>query len=67
MTTVYRNSQDINHCSTRDYCIDCFADIESEFICDRIVGYDAETGYPIVDVTEEEWTYLHNKSEKGEA
>jgi len=26
----------------------------------------AETGYSIVDVTEEEWAYLHNKSEKGD-
>jgi hypothetical protein len=25
----------------------------------------AETGYPIVDVTEEEWAYLHIVSEKG--
>jgi hypothetical protein len=34
------------------YCSECFAD--------RIVGYDAENRYPIVDVTEEQWAYLHN-------
>ena len=44
------------------YCNDCFADVESECICDRIVGYDAVTDCPIVDVTEEEEAYLHNKS-----
>lgn len=51
------------------YCVDCFAYIESECFCDRIVGYDAETGYLIVDVTEEEWAYLNNKmvSDKGAA
>jgi hypothetical protein len=42
------------------YCSECFADRESDCICERIVGYDAETGYPVVDVTEEEWVYLHN-------
>ena len=57
--------QECNH-DGNFYCVDCFAYIESEFFCDRIVGYDAETGYPIVDVTEEEWAYLHNKSEKGD-
>jgi hypothetical protein len=48
--------------SPRFYCIDCFADIESECICNRIVGYDAETGYPIVDLTEDNEAYLYNGS-----
>jgi len=56
--------QDRNH-NNGFYCSECFADRESDCICDRLVGYDAETGYPIVDVTEEEWVYLHNRSEKG--
>ncbi len=50
-----------NH-NCRVYCIDCFAAFESECICDRIVDYDAVTGYPVVDVTEEEWAYLYNQS-----
>ena len=72
MTIIYGNSQDINHCSTRNYgfyCIDCFADIESECICNRVVGYDAMTGYLVVDITDEEWAYLNNLNirEAGEA
>jgi hypothetical protein len=59
--TEQEGNHDGNFC-----CVDCFAYIESECFCDRIVGYDAQTGYPIVDVTEEEWAYLHNKSEKGD-
>jgi hypothetical protein len=53
----------------RFYCIDCFVDIESECICDRIKGYDAVTGCPIVDMTEEERAYLYDKSvsEAGDA
>jgi hypothetical protein len=42
------------------YCNDGFADIESECICDRILGYVNDC--PIVDLTEEEEAYLHNKS-----
>jgi hypothetical protein len=44
------------------YCNDCSAYVESECICDRIVGYNEVTDCPIVDVTEEEEAYLHNKS-----
>jgi hypothetical protein len=44
------------------YCVDCFADIKSECICDRIAGYDASTGYPIVDLTEDEEAYLCSES-----
>jgi hypothetical protein len=44
------------------YCIVCFADRESDCICDRIVGYDAVTGYPCVDMTDEEYAYLYNGS-----
>jgi len=44
------------------YCINCIASIESECICNRIVGYDAETGTPRVDMTKEEWAYLYNRS-----
>ena len=67
MTTEYRDPQDINHCSTRDqkyrfYCIDCFADYESECICDRVVAYHAITGHPIVDMTDEESAYLNNQN-----
>lgn len=59
--------QEGNHAS-KFYCIDCSAYIESECICNRIVGYDAETGIPRVDMTEEEWAYLYNKNvcEAGE-
>lgn len=46
----------------RFYCTECFADIKSECICDRIVGYDAATGYPIVDLTEDQEAYLCNRS-----
>jgi hypothetical protein len=41
-------------------CVDCFAYVESECFCDRILGFDAETGYPIVDVTEDDEAYLYN-------
>jgi hypothetical protein len=64
-TVDYSNTQEINHRSTQDYgfyCIDCFADTESECICNRIVGYDAMTGYPVVDITDEEWAYLNNQN-----
>ena len=46
----------------RFYCVDCFAEIPSECICDRIVEYDAVTGYPIVNVTQDEEAYLYNES-----
>jgi hypothetical protein len=46
--------------SSRFYCIDCLADIESECICNRIVGYDTVTGYPRVNMTDEEHAYLYN-------
>ena len=36
------------------YCDECFADRESDCICDRIVGYDVVTGYPCVYMTDEE-------------
>jgi hypothetical protein len=71
--TVYRNSQDINHCSNSRLRIllhrYCFADIESECICNRVVGYDAMTGYLVVDITDEEWAYLNNQNirEAGDA
>jgi hypothetical protein len=48
--------------SYKFYCNVCFADRESDCICDRIVGYDAVTGYPCVDMTDEEYTYLYNRS-----
>ena len=36
--------------------------VKSECICDRIAGYDASTGYPIVDLTEDEEAYLCSES-----
>jgi DTW domain-containing protein YfiP len=42
------------------YCLECFTDTREQCICDRIEGYDAETGYPIVSITEEEWNYLNS-------
>jgi hypothetical protein len=58
-------SFDIYEClterSSKFYCVGCFADIESECICDRIVGYDAVNGYPLVDITDEEWAYLYGQ------
>jgi hypothetical protein len=60
MTT---SSYNIKTCGS--YCSDCFADVESECICDRIVGYNAETGFPIVEVTEEEEAYLYNERVSG--
>lgn len=41
------------------YCNFCFAYVKTECICDRITGYDPETGVPIVDVTDSEWHYLY--------
>jgi hypothetical protein len=41
-------------------CNYCFADVKSECICDHILGYVNDC--PIVDLTEEEEAYLHNKS-----
>ncbi|MGC2569903.1 MAG: hypothetical protein WA364_00210 [Candidatus Nitrosopolaris sp.] len=57
MTT---SSSNIKRC--RFYCTDCFAEVPSECICDRIAGYDASTGYPIVDLTEDEEAYLCSES-----
>ncbi len=57
MTT---SSSNIKSC--RFYCTACFAETEFECICDGIVGYDPETGYPIVDMTEEEEAYLNHES-----
>ena len=42
------------------FCLECFADAREQCICDKIEGYDAETGYPIVTITEEEWSYLNS-------
>jgi DTW domain-containing protein YfiP len=47
------------------YCRDCFAAIESECLCNRIVGYDAETGVPIVDISDDEWHYLYDSHTEG--
>lgn len=38
------------------YCNNCLGN-EKECICNRIGGYDVETGIPIVDVTDDEWRY----------
>ena len=46
----------------RFYCTECFAEIEAECMCDRIVGCDTATGYPIVVFTEDEKAYLYNRS-----
>lgn len=45
-------------------CGGCFADTPEECICDRIEGFDAETGYPIISINELEWEYLHSKKRK---
>jgi hypothetical protein len=34
------------------YCSLCFADKESDCYCDWLVGYDSETGLPIVSISE---------------
>jgi hypothetical protein len=34
------------------YCNDCLADTEVDCICNKIIGLDARTGYPIVDDNE---------------
>ncbi|MGA9150856.1 MAG: hypothetical protein WBZ36_09770 [Candidatus Nitrosopolaris sp.] len=48
--------------SYKFYCNVCFADRESDCICNKTVGYDAVTGYPCVDMTDEEHVYLYNGS-----
>jgi hypothetical protein len=40
------------------YCKDCFANVEEECICNRIIGYAAED-VPIVDISNDEWYYLY--------
>jgi hypothetical protein len=50
--------QESNH-GCKFYCVDCFAYVESECFCDRIVGHDPETGYPIVNLTEDDEAYLY--------
>jgi DTW domain-containing protein YfiP len=47
------------------YCLECFADTRDQCICDKIEGYDAETGYTIVSITEEEWSYLISDTSSG--
>jgi hypothetical protein len=54
-------NQEGNH-DSKFYCVDCFVYIESECFCDRIVGYDPETDYPIVNLTEDDEAYLYNVS-----
>lgn len=46
------------------YCNDCFADVEEECICNRIIGYDAD-GVPIVDINDYEWYYLYGSRTEG--
>ena len=48
------------------YCCDCFAYEETDCFCSKIVGYDAETGYPIVDVTDVEWNYLYGQGDENQ-
>lgn len=48
------------------YCCECFAYDEDECFCTKIVGYDADTGYPIVDVTDDEWYYLYGPKANDE-
>jgi hypothetical protein len=50
--------QESNH-DCKFYCVDYFAYVESECFCDRIVGHDPETGYPIVNLTEDDEAYLY--------
>jgi hypothetical protein len=52
--------QEGNYCC-KFYCVDCFAYIESECICSRILGYDPETGYSVVNLTEDDEAYLYNR------
>lgn len=42
-------------------CLNCFEN-KNQCICHRIQGYDPNTGYPIVSITEEEWDYIHHNS-----
>lgn len=50
------------------YCVECLADSSQDCICKKILGYDIETGIPIVALTNEECEYLSksvaNKKEK---
>jgi hypothetical protein len=41
-------------------CNGCFAITYDECICNSIIGYDEETGYAIVDLTDEDLRYLHS-------
>jgi hypothetical protein len=51
------------------YCVECLADSPQDCICKKILGYDKETGIPIVALTYEECEYLSksvaNKKEKN--
>jgi hypothetical protein len=40
------------------YCVECLADSPQDCICKKILGYDKETGIPVVDLTDEECEYL---------
>jgi len=42
----------------------CFANTREECICDRIEGYDVETGIPLVSLNDSEWAYLHPNERK---
>jgi hypothetical protein len=42
----------------RFYCVECLAESSQDCICKKILGYDKETGIPIVDLTDEECEYL---------
>ena len=46
------------------YCRNCFADTKSDCYCDRIQGYDANTGLPIVAIYQSEWdAYISHKKD----
>jgi hypothetical protein len=45
---------------------DCYGETPDECICDRIEGYDGETGYPIISINERELSYLHSGIEKNQ-
>jgi hypothetical protein len=46
------------------YCHYCFANTESECYCNRIQGYDANTGLPIVAIFQSEWdAYISHKKD----
>jgi len=48
---------------SHEYCRICLELLDSSF-CENIVGYDPDLGFPIVTISEDQWAYIYNQTDR---